>query len=1194
MILRLLLFYFLLTLFFVDSAGYGNCPYRCECHPHHSIPSGWKAECNWDSLPTDSPFAVSSSIRSLSIRCSPSLKSASLSATTLKGLHQLHELRIHKCPISNIDVDAFKSLEELKELVLTEVSSDDSSLILSDESILHLHRLHTFQLSDSRLTTLPSSFFCSLSNLQMLNISGNDLRSSSISSNSPCIAGHLIIVDLSRNRLGEILSNTLEVFPVVRQLLLGDNSITSIHSLAFNKTRLLQQLNVERNELRNVGVLPDTVVSVNIAHNSLSSVPLSIQVLPNLVFLNMSHNSLSSSIEAIQSTDLENVDFSFNGLTQIPSIWNSSVSTVNQIDLSHNSISSISREDFHLMTALNTLNLGHNSLSIVEEGALSGLSSLSSLDLSHNEISLLSPSSLGGLNVDYLTLSHNQLSQVPLALSHLTRCKSIDLSSNSISSISSNIFSKIVQLARLDMSNNKLEKISQYELSECSHLTWISLSHNSIRDMTPYSLTGCPSLRRLDLSLNRLPSINIKPSDLNSLRHLNLSSNLLASLDWEGIPLKIEYLHVDHNRMRTLKGTPAYHRIRVLSLSHNGLSSLSSSLLPDSIESIDISFNSISSIAPSTFASKAALTNINLSWNGLRSITLDSIDVPDATLTVSIHIKGNPLECSCEMEWIKNPTWTTKQLRVVDMGESECIHPVEKKAYNLTTIDKKQMLCNYTRACDPGCDCCAFSSCDCKSECPRGCECWVDADKNTNVVRCNALRGSDAEKFSIREIPMHATHIYLSEFPIGVLKKHSFFGRTRLLHVHLNKTSLRLIEPMAFNKAPSLQLLDVSMNELREFGSDVLFKTGNITHLFLDHNRLERIDDELIRKLPKLRGLTLHSNGLERVSDSLATLDSLTLSSNPYRCDCEMDTFTAPAFLLNHREKILDSSRMRCIENVTRALRENDTTILSFTAPNEGYGIFNMSMNEFLHGVNSSLCSPVSGGIFGSTDSDLRLLFIVALFLLLLLITVIVLIVSAIRRNRCGMRRKGYKLNSSLNCSTTPGTSPLPVPLLGYDVFISYSQKDEKLVYEKITRQLESDYSLCLLHRDGPKYDTLRHAVSDELTHLMKSSNAIIVVITKNFLAEEWKSTHIKISHKLVAKDRPIFLAVFGDDVDMNEIDEELGAIVRKNEWTRFNDHLYYNTLQNILPLPSRHFPSDDTSQIYSELCGGVIVQSAI
>lgn len=90
-------------------------------------------------------------------------------------------------------------------------------------------------------------------------------------------------------------------------------------------------------------------------------------------------------------------------------------------------------------------------------------------------------------------------------------------------------------------------------------------------------------------------------------------------------------------------------------------------------------------------------------------------------------------------------------------------------------------------------------------------------------------------------------------------------------------------------------------------------------------------------------------------------------------------------------------------------------------------------------------------------------------------------------------------------------------------------------------------------------------------------------------------STQIKISHQLVAKEnKNQFLAVVGDDVNMNILDDTLGSILRRKEKIRISSDLYHNTLLNYLPAPSRHYPSDDTSDTYYEMGGGAIVPSEI
>lgn len=53
---------------------------------------------------------------------------------------------------------------------------------------------------------------------------------------------------------------------------------------------------------------------------------------------------------------------------------------------------------------------------------------------------------------------------------------------------------------------------------------------------------------------------------------------------------------------------------------------------------------------------------------------------------------------------------------------------------------------------------------------------------------------------------MYATHIYLEHMEIPIIRSHDFLGRTRLLHLHLNHSSVREVQPLAFNTLPSLKV----------------------------------------------------------------------------------------------------------------------------------------------------------------------------------------------------------------------------------------------------------------------------------------------------------------------------------------------------------------------------------------------------
>ena len=57
-----------------------------------------------------------------------------------------------------------------------------------------------------------------------------------------------------------------------------------------------------------------------------------------------------------------------------------------------------------------------------------------------------------------------------------------------------------------------------------------------------------------------------------------------------------------------------------------------------------------------------------------------------------------------------------------------------------------------------------------------------------------------------RELPMMASHILLSDLNIPVLKNDSFFGRERLLELHINASQIHTIHSKAFNTCKNLQV----------------------------------------------------------------------------------------------------------------------------------------------------------------------------------------------------------------------------------------------------------------------------------------------------------------------------------------------------------------------------------------------------
>ena len=77
------------------------------------------------------------------------------------------------------------------------------------------------------------------------------------------------------------------------------------------------------------------------------------------------------------------------------------------------------------------------------------------------------------------------------------------------------------------------------------------------------------------------------------------------------------------------------------------------------------------------------------------------------------------------------------------------------------------------------------------------------------------------------------------------------------------------------------------------------------------------------------------------------------MAGNPFRCDCATShRFETPYWLEKNRGRVLDAEGVECVENLTRALLLNDTTVLSSRPPNLGAEQFAMPMLQFLQEEN--------------------------------------------------------------------------------------------------------------------------------------------------------------------------------------------------------------------------------------------------
>lgn len=1167
------------------------CPDGCDCFPDPAVPSSISVACRWTYLPEK--LLVPSGTRNLHIICSGT-EPKRISQGLFAEIPTLHGLRIEGCRVESFDSAVFSHLSGLRSLLLEKIAMPSRALILPEDTFDKLSKLEKLQINEANIELLPSKMFCQMPHLMVFNVSSNWLSGSALKFDSNCLS-KLIIVDLSHNKIASLGVADLLMFPSVRQMSLAHNHINFVHENAFAANGLVQQLDFENNKVDGIPSLPDTLIHVNLARNLLKNVPKSVADLPKLVSLNLSHNEIDhKTTYSLKTLELEILDLSHNKFGQMPTDFvRESISALVHVDLNHNTVSDLHPFDLANCTKLQTLNLDSNRLTILRDDVFSGLTDLSTLSLSNNSLENIESASFADLTIGEINLSNNRFTEVPLGIGRLFKLRKIDMSRNRISKLFKFVFNKIPHLHHVDLSYNELQSVGPFVFSDCPHLAVLDLSHNQINSLIKDSFIKCPLLRRMDLSHNRLINYEDALSQAASLKRLNLSSNQLEILQWESLPNKLEQLDADDNRI-TLLGAAIQSKVRHASIRNNLIEQLSADQIPDTIETLDLTGNRVKVIAKGTFSSKSVVKTVKLEKNAIQSVALDSLEVTQGIYPIQISLRDNPLKCSCELDWLNQQNSVKSKVVISDRIETRCSHAVNGRKISLSNVEQKDLLCNYDRVCEPGCICCQFGSCDCRSICPDGCRCFRDAQHKNNIVRCERLNETQSRSFSPRDLPMSATHVVLSGLSLPVLKAHSFLGRAKLQHLHINASGLTDIQPMAFNTLPNLQLLDLSDNKLEKLTGEELHKTTKITHLFLNGNRLRFFETEVAKKLTNLQLVTLHNNLLEDISTSLTdshSLLSVSLSGNPFRCDCGR-RFIAPEWMSNNRQKVVDYARVFCVENVTHAFRQNDTTVLSAYPPNMGDDVYTMPIDDFVREANRTICVPFPTGLFGPEPQSSLLMVLLLTFCILLSMGLVALAVAVVRRAHNSMSQRRYKASSSLNCSsTTPGSSPLPIPLINYDAFVSYSKKDEKMVVEQLCRPLEEeDYHLCLLHRDGPVYNSKVHSISDELIAQMDASQCLILVLTKNFLENEWKTLQIKTSHQLFAKNRSKrVIAVQGDGVDLNLLDEELGQVLRKSGCIGIRHHLFWNLLRSQLPVRSPHtLNSNTSSQIYSDLYGPV------
>jgi len=137
-----------------------------------------------------------------------------------------------------------------------------------------------------------------------------------------------------------------------------------------------------------------------------------------------------------------------------------------------------------------------------------------------------------------------------------------------------------------------------------------------------------------------------------------------------------------------------------------------------------------------------------------------------------------------------------------------------------------------------------------------------------------------------------------------------------------------------------------------------------------------------------------------------------------------------------------------------------------------------------------------------------------------------------------------------------------------FDCFISYSKKDEAFVTQILAPELEygnPPFRLCLHYRDLP---VASGYLSDAIVEAMEASRRSILVISENFLKNEWcryefKSAHLEV---LRTNQRHKLILIFIGKINAKDFDPDIRFWLKTSTFLQWGEKMFWEKLRYAMP----------------------------
>uniref|UniRef100_A0A8D2JAA2 Toll like receptor 7 n=1 Tax=Varanus komodoensis TaxID=61221 RepID=A0A8D2JAA2_VARKO len=519
------------------------------------------------------------------------------------SLKQLKILRLHSTSLRSVDSNWFKNTEKLEVLDLSQNYLDNeiesAHFLTFLPNLVDLDLSFNFALQSYRSTLRLPSTFSKLSNLKYLRIRG------------------FIFKELDQRTVDNLIPlKNLSVLDF------GTNFIRNADIAMFKKFHALKIIHLSFNKISLFSNEPN--------HQFFSAPKVIAERYDGRMLQDMHYFRYDEYGRSCKSKDKESV-------YSLPFSIEPSCSNYGEtLDLSRNNIFFVASSDFQHLTQLKCLNLSGNAMSQTLNGTeFQYLSNLKYLDFSNNRIDLLHANAFKELKeLEVLNLSDNSYYFKAEGITHM-----LGFTRN------------LVSLTTLFMNGNEIST-STDEGMESHSLKILEFRKNRLdilwkagTDKHFAFFKNLSSLENLDISDN---SLNFIPNDVfdglpQTLKVFKLADNNIKYFNW--------------SKLQILKN------LLVLDLSNNQLITVPHELsnCSPTLQQFILQNNRIKKLTNNFLQQAFHLKHLDLSFNKIKTLKNSSFPVNDIKNLETLHLRGNPFRCNCDLVWF---VWWINQTNV--------------------------------------------------------------------------------------------------------------------------------------------------------------------------------------------------------------------------------------------------------------------------------------------------------------------------------------------------------------------------------------------------------------------------------------------------------------------------------------------------------------------------------------------------